>query len=150
MIELFDTEWVVTSTINGRIAGTVPNVNYNTVVPQPFTHHLRDGVRPAIENRVSELEGKVEGQRLGLGALQAKVDRMDNDISELNEFEEAATSLIEELSIKLSGLKERIIYLESLQRNEQCLEEIHYGDIATHHRRLTALEEALRIFPCRT
>ena len=115
MIELFDTEGVVTSTINGRIVGTVPNVNYNTVVPQPFTHHLRDGVRPAIENRVSELEGKVEGQRLGLSALQSRVDCLFSDTVEDSEIMDDVFTDIQEL-----------------------------------RKQIRELQEAMRIFPCRT
>lgn len=141
MIELFDTErideiryslnnmrnsGVVTSTINGRNVGTVPStgnyINYNTVVPQPFTHHMREGVRTAIENRVEELECIVEGQRLGLGALQTKVDRvetkvdrMDNDISEFYEF-------VDEIGTDIEDLR----------------------------RQIRDLQEMLRIFPCRT
>lgn len=136
MIELqLPTSGVVTSSINGFRMGMVPttatNINYDTVVPQPFTHHLRDGVRPAIENRMITLE--------------SKVDRMDNDISEISEFTDEVNSDIFDLTLKLQGLEERLLRLESLQR-----EESPYGDMATHHRRISALEEAMRIFPCRT
>ena len=112
MIELFDTG-VVTSTINGFRGGTVPttatNINYNTVVPQPFTHQTR------LYDHVEGLEARLNVQRISLGSLKSKVDRMDNDISEISEFTDEVTSDIEDL-----------------------------------RRQIRELQEAMRIFPCRT